>query len=162
MTKEEVAQLLGVSTRAVERYTQAGKLSVKYEKGKTRPVAIYDAEEVKTLKVTIDNPPLHRPTIPPIPDNPTTQALIPTNPDQDRLAAFVGIVASQFEQARSKHQPVPLADKLTLTLIEAAQLSGLSKQRLREAIRDEKLHGQILGRGWKIKRGDLENYIKKL
>ncbi len=31
MNKKEAAEYLGVSTRAIERYTKQGKLSVKYE-----------------------------------------------------------------------------------------------------------------------------------
>ena len=50
MNKQEAADYLGVSTRAIERYTQKGKLSVKYEGGKTRPVAVSDPEELDKLK----------------------------------------------------------------------------------------------------------------
>ena len=50
MKKKEAADYLGVSTRAIERYTSQGKLSVKYEKGKTRPITIYDPNELKKLK----------------------------------------------------------------------------------------------------------------
>ncbi len=57
---------------------------------------------------------------------------------------------------------MPLADKLTPSLTEAAQLSGLSRHHLREAIGEGKLHARIIGRGWKIKRKHLETYIDKL
>ncbi|ACK74167.1 hypothetical protein PCC7424_5608 (plasmid) [Gloeothece citriformis PCC 7424] len=50
MNKQEAADYLGVSTRAIERYTQKGKLSVKYENAKTRPVAVYDQAELDRLK----------------------------------------------------------------------------------------------------------------
>jgi predicted site-specific integrase-resolvase len=39
MNKQEAAEFLGVSVRALERYVQQGKISVRYEKGKTRPTA---------------------------------------------------------------------------------------------------------------------------
>ncbi len=50
MNKKEAAEYLGVSTRAIERYTQKGKLGVKYSGGKTRPLAIYDKGELDRLK----------------------------------------------------------------------------------------------------------------
>jgi excisionase family DNA binding protein len=55
-----------------------------------------------------------------------------------------------------------LAHKLTLSLVEAAQLSGLSRGHLRFAIAEKKLKARIIGRGWRVKREDLEAYIKKL
>ncbi|BAY66913.1 hypothetical protein NIES22_70570 (plasmid) [Calothrix brevissima NIES-22] len=42
MNKQEAADYLGVSVRTLERYVQPGKISVKYEKGKTRPTANFD------------------------------------------------------------------------------------------------------------------------
>ncbi len=36
MNKQQAAEYLGVSVRALERYVQQGRISVKYEKGKTR------------------------------------------------------------------------------------------------------------------------------
>lgn len=42
MNKKQAAEYLGVSVRALERYVQQGKLSVRYEKGKTRPTANFN------------------------------------------------------------------------------------------------------------------------
>jgi excisionase family DNA binding protein len=55
-----------------------------------------------------------------------------------------------------------LAHKLTLSLAEAAQLSGLSRNHLRAAIEEKKLKARIIGRGWRVKRSDLEAYVVKL
>lgn len=57
---------------------------------------------------------------------------------------------------------VGVADKLTLSLVEASQLSGLSRGHLRQAIEAKKLRARIIGRGWRVKREDLEAYVKKL
>ena len=62
MNKKEAANYLGVSTRAIERYTSQGKLSVKYEKGKTRPIAIYDQKELKKLKEELETP-VYQPSV---------------------------------------------------------------------------------------------------
>jgi excisionase family DNA binding protein len=58
--------------------------------------------------------------------------------------------------------PVRLSDKLTLSLTEAALLAGLSRGHLRLAIAEKKLKARIIGRGWRVKREDLEAYVKKL
>jgi excisionase family DNA binding protein len=58
--------------------------------------------------------------------------------------------------------PVRLTDKLMLTLTEAALLSNLSRGHLRAAIGAGKLQAQIIGRGWRVKRSDLDKYVTKL
>jgi excisionase family DNA binding protein len=54
-----------------------------------------------------------------------------------------------------------LAHKLTLSLIEASQLSGLSRGHLREAIEQKKLKARIIGRGWRMTRAALDAYVAK-
>ena len=68
-------------------------------------------------------------------------------PSEDRLAQFA-----------------PLSDKLTLSVAEAARLSGFSPDSLRGAIREKRLKAKIVKgrRGWTIKREDLEAYVRKL
>jgi excisionase family DNA binding protein len=58
--------------------------------------------------------------------------------------------------------PVRLTDKLTLSLVEASLVSGLSRAHLRAAIEEKKLKARIIGRGWRVKRDDLDLYVKKL
>lgn len=50
MTKQEAAALLDVSTRAIERYTEQGKLTPRYEKGRYGRVPVYDEAQVRRLK----------------------------------------------------------------------------------------------------------------
>ena len=49
MNKKEAAEFLGISVRPLERYVQQGRISVRYEKGKTRPTANFDPAELETL-----------------------------------------------------------------------------------------------------------------
>jgi excisionase family DNA binding protein len=58
--------------------------------------------------------------------------------------------------------PVRITDKLILSLTEAALLSGLSRGHLLTSIHDDKLKAKIIGRGWRVKRDDLDAYVKKL
>jgi excisionase family DNA binding protein len=58
---------------------------------------------------------------------------------------------------------VPIEKKLLLTLPEAAGYSGLSEAKLNDAIRAGKLSARKnLGKGYRIKRSDLESYVKSL
>ena len=73
-----------------------------------------------------------------------------------------------LEALRSQQQPAPrvsvadAAHKLTLSLPEAAALSGLSRKHIREAMKGGRLASRKIGSGWRIKRADLEAYVRKL
>jgi excisionase family DNA binding protein len=55
-----------------------------------------------------------------------------------------------------------LGDKLTLTLTEAALLSGLARGHLRQAAGAGELRARIAGRGWRVGRCDLDEYVAEL
>ncbi|MCA1616434.1 MAG: helix-turn-helix domain-containing protein [Acidobacteria bacterium] len=173
MNKQQAAEFLGVSVRAVERYTQQGRLSVHYEPGRTRPVAVYREGELEPLRNEIAVNLYHQ--------RPAVEKGNAANPEQggdvgevtalqragggspEALAVLVREVASATVGAlRAEAATVPLADKLTLNLTEAAQLSGLSRAHLRAAIAEKKLKARIIGRGWRVKRSDLDAYVAKL
>ncbi|MDQ3254530.1 MAG: helix-turn-helix domain-containing protein [Acidobacteriota bacterium] len=50
----------------------------------------------------------------------------------------------------------------SFTLAEASALTNLSRNHLRQAIEDKKLRARIIGKGWRVKREDLEAYVRKL
>ena len=78
----------------------------------------------------------------------------------DRLA--VALAALRPAAAPTHLSVADIAHKLMLSLSEAAALSGLSRNHLREAIRDGELKSRKMGRGWRIKRADLESYVEGL
>ncbi len=167
MNKQEAAEFLGVSVRALERYVQQGRIGVTYEKGKTRPTANFEPQELEAFKEE-----LNQPTIKPAFQSRQT----PTEPqvESDKPVLYGGEIAefgvidklsSIIESllGRSETQPtVPIADKLLLTLPEAQLLTGLSKEFLRDAINDGTLKAKLIGRSWRVKRADLEQYIADL
>lgn len=70
-----------------------------------------------------------------------------------------------LREPRHAHEGIAVADiahKLMLTLSEASALSNLSRSHLREALKRGKLKGKVIGRGWRIKRADLETYVRAL
>ena len=167
MNKKEAANYLGVSTRAIERYTKQGKLSVKYEKGKTRPIAIYDQEELEKLKEELSSP-VYQPSVVTT-TNTDNNDITPVgiSPSLEKLAFPILDLLRKLNDKLAYLEPsakplVPVEEKLLLTLKEVQALTGLSREILREAIDSGKLKAQIIGKSWRIKRFDLSDYIDNL
>ena len=166
MNKQEACEFLGVSERSLARYAAAGKIQVTYTKGTRGNIAIYDDADLERLKEELSQPTAIRPAneqaIPAIPatsDKLATRSVANLSGFFDQLQARDEVFITSLLQGRSQ---VAIENKLTLNLQEAAQLSGLSRNHLRDAIREKKLKARIIGRGWRMKRSDLEAYIKKL
>ena len=169
LTKQQAAEFLGVTVRTLERYTKEGKIGGRYEKGKTRFVMVYDEAELQLFKAELTTK-----TYKPAVDQ------TPTNSDRDEtaLSRFVDVPQSLtlpgglehlvdvLKAIRSKPEvdrlTVHIYQKLTLSLAEASALSGLSRPRLRQAIKDGTLTAKIIGKGYRVKRIDLENYVGNL
>lgn len=167
MKKKEAADYLGVSTRAIERYTSQGKLSVKYEKGKTRPIAIYEPNELKKLKDELETPSYQPEVV--TATNTDNSEITPVGISQsiEKLVFPILDVLKKLNDKLAYLEPsakplVPVEEKLLLTLKEVQALTGLSEKILREAIKSGELKAKIMGKSWRIKRFDLENYIDSL
>jgi hypothetical protein len=50
LTKKEAAARLGISTRQLENYARAGRVTVRKERGKTGDISVYDEAEINQLK----------------------------------------------------------------------------------------------------------------
>jgi excisionase family DNA binding protein len=166
VNKQEAAAYLGVSVRALQRYSAQGKLSVTYTRGSRGQVAQFDEAELKNLKERLEQPTYpQRPMLaPPSYDKRDLQAVIPVT-DSQLVTASIGdrLIAAIEALKPDGHQPIiGLENKLTLKLSEAATISGLSRSYLVAAIHSKKLKAAKRGRGWNIKRTDLDSYIKKL
>ena len=55
MEKAAAAEFLGVSTRTVERFASAGKLTKGRALRKTRPIVVFDREELEALKTELES-----------------------------------------------------------------------------------------------------------
>jgi excisionase family DNA binding protein len=180
MNKTAAAKRLNISVRSLQRAVQAGKLTVTYKRGKHgKQEAVFNADDVSRYKGELKSETV-KPALTP-PEQPT-QALeriadriesIATTRDTgmarsviEGLAAMHLHVASELNASISRAeaaQATSLASgKLLLSLHDARALTGLSAQFLRAAIKDGKLKSRIIGKGYKIKRADLDAYIKKL
>ena len=177
MNKTQAAEILGISVRSLERHTSANRIAARYEKGATRSVLDYEESEVERFKAELESA-VHSPTLEALPRPQSAKGTNPANSDT-ALARFdeVGVNAGNpaafallsalLEQGRAlggkagTPETAP-AQKLLLSLAEAQSYSGLSRANLMEAIGAQTLPAQKIGRGWKIKRRDLESYIDGL
>jgi predicted transcriptional regulator len=146
MNKKEVSEFLGVSTRLVEKYASEGRLGeITYVRGKTGKQADYNRDAVEKLKQTLESP---------------DTAIATKTPDARLFVASLVEAMVSREEVRSAS--VRVSEKLLLSVKDCRFLTGLSEQAIRDAIRDETLKSRVIGRGFKVKRTDLDEFISKL
>jgi excisionase family DNA binding protein len=80
--------------------------------------------------------------------------------EQAHVEAIRGLLAGSAEEPRSA--AVRVSEKILLNLSDCRLLTGLSNANLRDAIKAGTLKAKIIGRGWKIKRPDLDEFINNL
>ncbi len=163
MDNEEAAKELGISVRSLQRATKAGKVKVAYQRGKSGKMeAIYDENEIARYKKE-----LNEVVELPAPLESSSYALTRRDMNQSQLVAalaeaFVKALNMTTLEAQKPNRLIDIDKQLALSVSDAAELAGLSKNFLLNAIHAGKLKARIIGRGYKIKRADLDSYIKKL
>ena len=182
MNKKEAAEFLGVSEKTIERYKSAGKLSARMKRitgadGKSRQVLDFNQSDLDRLKRELSNEIVY-------PEVTDRHAQTETQTDTDRQTPLDKVNSQNAEfvlvrQTQTDRQFLVLLDrlefalyqhleessrsqKLVLTIDEASAISGLPKNYIRQKIKDGQLKAQIIGRGWKVKRMDLDEFIKNL
>jgi excisionase family DNA binding protein len=170
--KREAAAATGVNERTIHRAIQAGQLPA-------RKVPLPGGGEKvlitgETLKAWLDTraTPTLSPAVTRQADSAAPDSRAGVTPETVRAIAAVF-----FEQFGPRLLPassdnatpdskatvtVPIESKPLLTLDEARALTGLSRNHLLEAFHAKKLKARVIGRAWRIKRSDLDAYLKKL
>jgi excisionase family DNA binding protein len=152
MNKETAAEALGISIRSLQRLVQSEKISVTYKRGESgKQEAIFNGDEIKIYKQQRDVE-----SVKPAAATINDKALARNDANQ-----FLQVLR-QAITPETKAAGVPIADKPLLKLDEAAALTGLSRDTLRKAIETNELKGKMIGKAFRIKRDDLDEYIKKL
>lgn len=151
-SKREAAELLGVSTRGIERAVRRGQLNVVYHDSKHGKKAWFSPVELERYRQQQQaRSPMGFMTG--SSGGPTIGTVIPMVEMQPRPGA---------EPRRTMTKTVPIVDRLTLTLAEAAQLSGLPRKFLVESVRSGALKSVKIGRIAFIKRSDLNLFVQSL
>jgi excisionase family DNA binding protein len=162
MNKKEAAVFLGVSIRLVEKYAAEGRLGkIIYVRGKTGKQAEYNQDAVEKLKAALESPDTALTT-----NSPDARLFVAqlveamASREQAHVEAIRGLLSGSSEELRSAS--VRVSEKILLNLTDCRALTGLSQATLKEAIKSKKLKAKIVGRGWKVKRQDLDEFIKNL
>lgn len=146
MNKKEVSGFLGRSTRLVEQYASEGKLGEEaYVRSKTGDQADYNWQAIEKLKAELQSP------------NPLVSNTSPEEPYAEDLRGLFSIL---LEEVRS--QSVRTSEKLLLNINDCRLLTGLSDSLLKKAIKNGTLKAKIIGRAYKVKRQDLNDFITNL
>jgi excisionase family DNA binding protein len=164
MNREEAAEELSISVRSLQRAVKAKKIAVAYKRGASGKMeAVFDKDEIIHYKAQMSE--LIRP------DDATgdaaveSLALAVTRRD-NQLARFVAGIARESAsaaiEAMHAKPTVAIEAKTLLKLDEAALITGLARAHLRDAIEAKKLKAKIIGRAWRVKRADLDSYIRNL
>jgi excisionase family DNA binding protein len=161
MNKTEAAQFLGVSVRTLERHVANGELSVTYTRGAHGRERTFDQTELSRFKASLDTTTYVARPVATDASNEKRVALAPVRSEAKQMLALIQSALSTND-TRNSESVSDIAAKLILTLPDAARLSSLSVNHLREAIKEKHLKARIIGRGWKIKRVDLDAYVRKL
>jgi excisionase family DNA binding protein len=154
--KVEAAKELGISVRSLQRIAADKKLSVTQKRGKSgKSESFFNADEIKKYKESRDLEKV-RPALV------TTGDTVLARNDANQFLEILKMVMKPETKPETKSEAVPIADKPLLKLHEAARLTGLSRDILRKAIETKDLKGKMIGRAYRIKRDDLDRFIKNL
>ena len=166
MNKSDAAKFLSIGVRSLERYTSDGRLQATKQRGKTGMVLDYAPDELARFlaELQAENEAAQS-TPPPLPNAVGTGgeplakvaskggAIVRHNDLAELAATLASVQKTSASEA---------AHKLLLSLDECQTLTGLSRATLRAAITGGALKSRIIGRGFKVKRTDLDKYIGKL
>lgn len=155
-SKRQAAEVLGLSTRGVERAVARGHLTVVYRDSKHGKQAWFNAADLERLKLAQDG----RGKVgftsgisftPPGP-GPTVGTLVP----------MVEIEPRHRKAGKNETQTVAVADRLVLTVEDAANLAGLPRSFIVANIHSGKLKSISIGRRHYVKRADLNHFVDQL
>lgn len=163
MNKADAASFLGITPRALEYHVKQGNIGRRMVKGKTGDVADFDADELHRLKAQIDERRAPRPSV-------VREESESHEGEPRKLARLsdvrpdaLALLSQMLDATHTISRPaVDIGQKIMLTLADAAALSSLSEHHLREAVKAGELKAKIIGRGYKVKRTDLDAYVRKL
>ena len=181
VNKKEAAEFLGVSEKTVERYKSAGKLSARMKRitgtdGKSRQILDFNQADLDRLKRELSNEivypevtPRHAQTKTQTDTDRQTQ-LDKVNSSNEEFAIirqtqtdnFIGTILERLENVFERQLEASNRNqKMMLDIAEVSILSGLPKSFIRQSIKAGQLKAKIIGGRWKVKRLDLDEFIKK-
>jgi hypothetical protein len=150
MNKAEAAKELGISVRSLQRLAEKKVLTVIQRRGESGKLqTFFDAEDIGRYKQGRDAEIV----------KPAEKSTYDTRLARNDAVKFLEV----FRDAATPQKPiVPIADKVLLNIKDCRLLTGLSEQMIRDAISEGKLKARVIGRGYKVKRQDLNLFVDAL
>jgi excisionase family DNA binding protein len=167
MNKAEAAEFLEIGVRSLERYMSQGRIAYTRQRGKTGEVVVFNKLELEHFKEELHQA-THQGAIEQSrQESPLNSSQLVTS---SQIMAEVGESLLNISEGidallvvvKELAVKIPVETKPLLTLAEAQQLSGLSRRYLLQAIKENRLKGQKIGKAWRVKRRDLERFVSKL
>lgn len=151
MNKKQAAEYLGKSVRSVADYVKQGKLKLVYVSGKNGKEASFDPDDLAQFKTEMEKP-IARPIV-----QDHSQALVPVQQQLVSLLQGLPLLSPGLSLADLNIKPI-------LSISEIQRLTGIPRDRLMSAINDGSLPAQLgkMGRGWRVKRKNLDAFIEAL
>ncbi len=186
VSKKEAAKILGVSEKTLQRLSSKDKIVTVYKKkyhgGYTAYFPLSELERIKAARENNEElptvkssafPPAEEPSQTPtiILDQPIVAASVielveePFRPLPITLEAKEVIKetkAAKTKEVKTTISVVEAAAKLILTVEEVSILTHIPEKELREDLKKGRLRGLFKGHGWKVKRADLEEYVRSI
>lgn len=154
-SKRQAAEILGVSTRGVERAVSRGHLAVVYRDSKHGKQAWFASRDLERYKQS-------REERGPVGFTSGIPGQPPGGPMIGTLVPMVEIEPRRRKGREREENPVPIASRLTLTVDDAVQLSGLPRSFITENIQSGKLKAIKIGDQPYVKRSDLDQFVQDL
>jgi excisionase family DNA binding protein len=156
MNKEQAAAALGITVRTLQRHMAAHRIGFAMRSTATGDEATFSEREVARFKAERDaltttvKPALNVSEV--VRDEPS-QALQRAESGEG-IQSLAVLLVDALQAAQSP--------KMLLSLVEAAEVSGLSASHLLKAIHDGRLDGRKIGRGFKVRPVDLREYASRV
>lgn len=181
LTKKQAAKRLGVSVRSLQRHAERSKVQPIHHRGASGKMeTFFDSDDIDRYKAELKQVVI--PEKKPAQSMSTSDSQALARIDAPQAGASAGALFELLERlVRAQEGPdltpmpnhdasrlsqidVPVPEKLMLSLKEASALAGISRDRLLAAIESGKLKASkdTIGRGWRVKRVNLELYVVKL
>ena len=158
-SKREAAEILGISTRGLERAVRRGQLDVRYQPGKHGRTAWFSTADLSRYQRLQQSR---------FPVGFTSD--VPKAPGESGLTIGTVTPIVDVEPWPEKKPPSPqkqersvtISEQLALTLADAAKLAGLPRSFIEQSVHEGRLKAFKIGTASYVKRSDLELFIQSL
>lgn len=163
ISKKDAAAILGVSERTLQRLTSKKQILVVYQKkyhgGRIAYFPIKDVYRVKEAWEKKEKLPIVETPVPSPPkiESPRSSVSSQINDDEENID---NLQKQVVKKSLKEISVIEASVKLILTVQEVSILTHIPEKELRQDLEKGKLRGLWKGHGWKVKRTDLEEYVR--